>query len=309
MCRKRFRSISAGVYLLFLAIADNSFLFFNSMTTNFTRLTFDWDFRVVSVAACKVYIFLLLSSKCVSAWIIVAMTVERLIVAVTFPSYAATRFRAWIVSITTILVVGGIFMFTLFVYTHEQRDDGSQWWIGCHMAEQYRNLGLALVKNLIDLVFFCILPSIILFVCNAALTCVIVGSRRLRRRSSATAENLTRSYKLTLMLMLVSCTFLILNLPMSLFLLANSVVSNMESTFPHWALTYRILYTLQIMNSAINFPLYCLSGPMFRREVAALCCCKPCCSKPKRKFRYELVYRQPRTASYHLSDTTKDCGN
>ena len=292
MMRRHYRSISTGVYLFCLALADTMFLYMNSMVMNFTRLTFDFDFRTVSVATCKIYIYLLMTSKCLSAWFIVAVTVERLL-AITFPLKAnvlATRKRAWLVVGGFCAVLGAIYLLPVFTYTHIEHD----WWIGCDMAPHHKKRNLDIVLKFLDLVLHTLLPSLTLFICNILLVRELVHSKNLRNALSnvplhSPSRRQRGPSRLTAMLLLLSGVFLLFNLPMSLYLLAASIDTGMPKRFLHWDLLYRIFYTLQITNSATNFPLYCLSGPLFRNQVVNLCTGAPCCPARSRRADYQLV--------------------
>ena len=292
MRQRHFRSISTGVYLLCLALADTMFLYVNSMSMNFTRLLWDFDFRTVHEVTCKIYIYLLMVSKCLSAWFIVAVTAERLLV-ITFPLKAhvlATRRRAWLVVFGFILITGSLYLLPVVTYGHQPQKG----WIGCDMDDKYIRQKLDIALKFMDLILHCVLPSCVLFFSNAILTYRLVQSGRLRailtQNQTASVKQSKTTSRLTIMLLLISFVFLLLNLPMSLYLFSLTI-NPAIAKYKHHDLIYRILYTLQITNSATNFPLYCLSGPLFRNETLRLFYSQACCRKilPKNTHAYELV--------------------
>ena len=277
MLRAHFRSISTGVYLCCLAIVDTVFLFVNNMHMSFINTVFGIDLTSLSEHTCRMYIYLLFVSKCLSAWFVVAVTVERL-VAVSFPLKAnvlTTRRRAWYVVGAMAIIACCVYSLSAITFGRQQLRDRPH----CNMQQKYKDQNLKVALNGIDLVLACILPSSVLFFSNVALIVKLIQRRGLRNKLTRNQSERSRSgnSRLTGMLLGISVMFLLLNLPFSLYSVCTAVKPTLESPTQH-TLIYRILYTLQITNNAINFPLYCLTGPTFRGEVANLCLC-PCCRR------------------------------
>ena len=276
MKRQHFRSISTGAYLFCLAIVDSIFLSVNSMTKNFIRILTGVDLTKLSYWSCKMYVFLLMTSKCLSAWLIVAVTVERLII-VCLPHRAkvlATRKRAWVVISIVTLLSCSMFILVLCTYGLVERP----WGWDCTMLLHYKAQGLRVVLNTIDLVVYSLFPAVILFISNIVLIYKVMRSHSFRKESiqkgAASEKDSEKSNddvrRLTVMLILVSAMFLVCTSPTSIIFLIKSVDDNIDEI--HFAL-YRSTYLLQLSNSAINFLLYCVSGPAFRRELGTLCKC------------------------------------
>ena len=272
MTRGHFKTLSTGVYLFCLTIADTTFLSVNSMTKNFIVICGHLDLTKVSDWSCKVYVYLLMTSKCMSAWLIVAVTVERLIV-VCIPLKAkvvATRRKAWMTLAVCSTVVGAIYALILVTFRLRPRP----WGWDCTMHEYYTGMGLRVFLNTFDLVVYSLVPATILFLSNIVLIVKIVQSRNLRMHtaSQASANQNDDVAKVTLMLVLISVMFLLCTLPISLLFLIKSIDSAITD-IPNYSVLYRGVYTLQLSNSAINFFLYCMSGPKFRQELWALVPC------------------------------------
>ena len=90
-------------------------------------------------------------------------------------------------------------------------------------------------------------------------------------------EKAARSVTLTIIV--VSLTFLILTLPVSVFFVLSYVAKEYSEVkgeeYAKLYFFYTISYLLANCNSAVNFYLYCLTGRRFRQEfLSIMFCCK-----------------------------------
>lgn len=266
--RPKFRSMGINMYLIALAAADTTFLWVNSMTRNFIQLNFGMDYSTVSLPSCQSYVFLLYTSKCLSAWFTVVVTLERLIV-VLFPHQArrfCTRKRAlYAVAIVT-FIVAAIYCFIPFVYHVMWREDKKVF--RCEMQSYYKERQTDVILKSLDLIIYSLLPTVILSVSNTILIYKLIQSAKFRAQTTSLRrpDQDHMAWRLTITLTLVSCCFLICTVPMSSFLLHGQINTNLD----HYEIYYRSFYVLELLNSAVNFLLYCASGPAFRKEMKAL---------------------------------------
>ena len=268
LLRAKFRVLSINIHLLSLAAADTAFLWTNSMTRNFIKICFDINYSVMSDESCRAYVYILYVSKCLSAWFTVAVTIERLLV-VLFPYRArslAKRKRAFVVVAIVTLVVFGVYAFLPFLYhvTWDERRGEYK----CKMIKYYKDRQVDVILKSLDLTVYSLLPTIILSLSNSVLVYKLVQSSRFRRANTTNDRHELdhTARRLTITLTLVSTCFLVFTLPMSSFLLHAQIYTSVAN----FDIYYRSFYVLELLNSAINFILYCASGPGFRAELKLL---------------------------------------
>ena len=80
MLRKQFRRMSLGIYLFLLAMADNTTLLSNRLTRDWIRFVTGVNLRAYSEVSCKSLVYIMYSASSISSWLIVAVSVERMLV-------------------------------------------------------------------------------------------------------------------------------------------------------------------------------------------------------------------------------------
>ena len=281
LLRPRFRKLNVNIYLFSLAIADTVFLWTNSLTRVFIKLSLGVNYSTYSLQACQAYVFILYTSKCLSAWFIVAVTIERLLV-VMIPfkmKRSSSRKRAVIVGVVLTVLACAVFAFvpTLYTVSWDEQDQENR----CQITEFYLEKKADLYLKLGDLFLYSLLPTIALVTSNAAMVYRLISSVRFRKANTENnSKKVTKqdqgARRLTITLILVSACFLICTLPLSAFLLHSTLYPSVGS----YGTIYLSLYTLEVLNSSVNFLLYCVSGPTFRAELRlgwrrmckAVCC-------------------------------------
>ncbi len=274
---RRLRNTSAYVYLAGLAVADNGVLLLSAFKT-WIRAVFKWELLHVSNAGCKIIMCLFLVSLHLSAWLIVAMSTDRFLV-VWFP-FKATRYctgtRARII-VVSLLVVMAIANSHVFWTLGLQSYDNDTVTI-CGPAP-----GDDLMTDLypyLKLVSYSILPFIIVLILNL---CIIW--KLWTKHQSIGCENQSGSLnkkqnRVTVMLLTVSCLWLVLTAP---FTLVSLLLSHTKDAH-HAAQTllYKTLcFTFLYINHSANFFLYCCVGGRFRRNLRDMICAK--CLKMQRR--------------------------
>ena len=113
---KRMRYTSVNIYLAYLAVVDTVVLYLSGFKTWIRALT-DWELLQLSNAGCKIVMFLILLSLHVSAWLVVAVSLDRF-VAIWFPFTSMalctpTRARVLCAAITVVLAIYNSYAFWL----------------------------------------------------------------------------------------------------------------------------------------------------------------------------------------------------
>ncbi|XP_069138819.1 uncharacterized protein [Argopecten irradians] len=280
MIRKTMIHSSTCFYLAVIAVVDTLVLFFSGIRSWFAVIN-GWDAIILSPTACKVFNFLTYFLFQYSAWLLVAMTIERFI-AIHFPLKAveyATVSRAKKVSVALFV------MFSLFNchFFWTVTIEGQY----CSPTKTYEDFHNDIFP-LIDAVLYSFLPFLILLAINILIIRDNKRATRFRetlRRRSHTAENEKNMenrhfhQKLTITLLSVTFTFLVTSAPrVVLFSIRYNYFdfSSAQIDFERLALyllVSRITSLFSYMNHAVNFLLYCITGQRFRRELRKLFVC------------------------------------
>ncbi|XP_032527559.2 somatostatin receptor type 4 [Danaus plexippus] len=267
----KLRLQSTSQYLSTLAIADNIFLLqllppwlsATGITSLFHRTGF-----------CQFIVYVSYVSCCLSAWLVVAFTVERF-VAVVYPLRrnavcSVNRARQVIVLLSISAIVMNL---PVLKFTSPSKDD-------CNIDREY--LDHAARFNLIDTLLSFTLPLGVIIIMNSW---IMVGVCRLERaRQALMKEEQTglpsrlrqrrlvgcpqSQQKVTRMLLLVSSVFVILNLPAyTIRILAYAYDINANEVGGRWTALQQLSVMFFHTNFGINFLLYCLSGQNYRRAL------------------------------------------
>ena len=122
----------------------------------------------------------------------------------------------------------------------------------------------------VDLVFASILPFCLIFIGNILIIRSVVVARR-QRRIIAGNSSPQRSVGMTTVLLIISFTFLMTTLPISIYL---TLLQFFPTRTPIMRLLSVMFTFLSYVNNCINFYLYIISGKKFRRELKQMVCCK-----------------------------------
>ena len=310
MMRRTMKKSSTCFYITMIAVTDQMVLIFSGMHRWLTVLI-KWDAMVASPASCKILNFLIYFSFQLSAWLLVAMTIERFI-AIQFPLKAAkyaTVSRAKKVSLLLLIIL--IVINSHFFWTISIHGDY------CSPREDFYDFHDDIFPW-IDAALYSIVPFLVLLVFNILIIRAnrsAMNFRRTIRRQSLSAggdkgqETVNFFHKLTVMLLSVSFAFLLTSAPKVILFIVRfdyfdfSGPSIDFQRVALYLLVSRITDLFIHITHAINFFLYCITGERFRKELKNFILCRKSGAKRNSNFSSTLNevnrYRhRPSTTSF-----------
>ncbi|CAH1782718.1 unnamed protein product [Owenia fusiformis] len=283
LLRRELRQCSTTIYLTTLGITDLVFLW-TALLRNTLQYNFGISLRNLSEGVCQFDMFVTYFSKHYSAWILVAVSIERLI-AVWHPFRAkqlCTKKTAIFSLVTMGVVLVGVDLH--FIWTLSLDNIGN-----CTNRPQFQTF-VVQIWIWIDGCIGSFIPFIIMIICNICIIAKVMHARSERvemtnnsvinyRQSSMNSRrgDVCKFTSMTAMLLGISFGFIITTSPFSIYLLYyHSIDFNLRTEQNKAALflAYSICGSIFYINSAINFLLYCITGRKFRRELCTICCAK-----------------------------------
>ena len=258
------RRMGASFYLTALTAADLGVVWIG--TPRWMSRCLGEDLRKMSVEFCKIHAFLITLCMYSSAWILVLVTIQR-VFCVFFPlkskSLITPRSCAIQLGATLTLLLG---VCLNFFWTLDLRETHGG--LEC----RFINEGFQETWGWIDLILGSILPFTSLLICNSMIIAKMYQSRR-KMRNDRVENGSDRISRLSLVLVLVSSVFLMCTLPS---VISNQVTNMVTSRitrlqYKRMVLVNHVTSWLTLLNSSINFLLYCMVGPVFRQELVTLC--------------------------------------
>jgi len=282
LTRKSIRASTTALYLTVLAFSDLVVLY-SGLLRQWILFLFGEDVRQVSEGGCKLHMWLVYSSLDFSAWILIAVTLERVISA-WLPHNAKTICTkksaiAFLIGIAVfIFVLNGHILFGM-IYETVVKDDGTTKVVKCtEINVQYYNF-FNKVWPWIDLCAFCVIPFAVIVVGNALILFKVLKSQRKTKaavvpavaggRARGAGGTQGKQSSMTAMLFTLNVVFLVSTSPVSIYnigytyWMTDATPAKIARLDFWWAVVNMFMYT----NNSLNFLLYCLSGTKFRREV------------------------------------------
>ena len=284
LTRKSIRKSTTALFLTFLTLSDLAVLY-TGLLRQWIFHTFDFDIRHLSEVVCKVHTWLVYSSLDLSAWILIAVTLER-IIAVWYPYSGKTKCS----KINAMMLMGVILILVLSLNAHllyglVNKDEV----IRCVSINESYSMFFRSVWSWIDLCIFCVIPFTFIVIGNSLILYKVVARHRKAKQSDNDSIEVTdrlhknnhhhhnrrhRQSSMTAMLITSNTVFLITTLPISIYEILYDYFY--VTTDPQmkarmdliWAVVNMFMYT----NNGVNFILYSLSGSRFRHEVKRLFC-------------------------------------
>ncbi len=259
-------------YLRALAVADTLVLYVG-LLRQWIRVYYGVDVRGLSNWGCKLHIFMVYWSTDFAAYVVAAVSMERLI-SVIFPHQAKKICTKKAAGLSLLFI--GIFLFVLnvhFFWTFAlSPSTGTNTRVKrCFVSDPKYDYFNYIILPWLDFTFFSAVPFLIILCSNLTIIFKVACNKLSKSRSSSSATKLN---SLTVTLMLVSLMFLLGTTPITLYLLLE--YTWVQNPDPHvkamvtmwWAIVNMCLYS----NNSVNFFLYIVSGPSFRRALISMIC-------------------------------------
>ena len=273
---------STAVYLLSLAFSDLLVLYMGPLRQWVVYL---WkvDVRTLSNAGCKIQIFLTYFSIQFSSWLLVAVTMER-VISVILPhkvKLGCTTMKAGIAVMTVFICVFGLNSHILYGYGQVYKPSASGKYRCAPIYEDY----IYFLDNIlpwIDFAFTFAIPFVLLLTCNMIIIVTLRKNTRRRRKLSLSQKG-KGGHSITVMLIMLCVVFFICLTPVSIYLIVLPYIKAKARKLPFMQMLRqleKILFWHALtncfgyLNSCTNFMFYFLSGSRFRVEVRALFTCK-----------------------------------
>ncbi|UJR22052.1 hypothetical protein I4U23_025120 [Adineta vaga] len=333
MFRRARRGLSSYFYLGLLAIID-IFVLYSGCLLFLLEITFNYQPQLYSTINCRIGFYIQHFFTYISAWLIVAVTLERFLV-VRFPiqSIRMCRLRvAYTISIVLMIFfsiyTSHCFLTMDIVRVNLKTNQGYHPNYNICDLVKHRD-----ILSFIDLCLYSVLPSLLIIIFNILIILTMFYALKQRRNylqassciqtTDTCARNMTQKTKssasirtqffrsrsgesspagrsfipqsrlyhnglnktnperkspqvpldstsatgirLTCLLLVISFTFVLCTLPISINALFAKALSKYKST-THWQIRQLSLTVLMYLNHTINFVFYCLTGRVFRNE-------------------------------------------
>ncbi|XP_013088058.2 G-protein coupled estrogen receptor 1-like [Biomphalaria glabrata] len=265
-------------YMAALAVADLSVVLGPALIRWMQNVSHDP--RALNSYLCRFLNIQSYWSFSLSAWLLVAMTIDRYI-AITFPLKAlvwSTPRRARFVIAALMLLMFLINMHFFFTAVVVKRRDDQQY--GCVFYDPYKQF-IEDVWPWLDATVYSFIP----FSCLLVFNYLIIRSQKRSAKAFSSLKGFVKNHKsrsptrinqkLTMTLLTVSFIFLALTAPRIILIIIRTSVFNFKPTpttidfkvLADYTLTASIINVLIIGNHCINFFLYILTGRKFRQQI------------------------------------------
>ena len=289
--RPSLKKSTTSFLLTMLACSDTATLYI-ALLTRWLRILTGLLLETSSLLSCRVYFYISFIFTSMSNYILVFITIERLI-AVTKPHKAqllCTKKNAGI-AVVSIFILMCLACIPLLVgmepryYFIFGSDDVNFGFYGecvycCAMNLTFVKLVVAVNINMIP--FFSILFGNITIL-------VSLSRNRLTRRavvsqSKAQSDN-TQLQSITTTLLIVSFSYLILTFPLNVYSIVYPTIAHLYDSFSEYWCSRILWFTCSVVvlttNYSANFILYCIGGKRFRKEfITMIGCTEFATSKP-----------------------------
>ncbi|CAH1781213.1 unnamed protein product [Owenia fusiformis] len=287
LLQKTMRSSTSSMYLIALAFVDTTVLL--------TGLVREWikygislyrehfgyrtmtptDIRDYTDAGCKFHMFILYTTIHISAWLLVCLTVER-VIAVFIPH----KVKLICTHKVTLAAIGITFLVCIALNSHffvtvklNTNEYSNVSWCDVDGNKNSTNVKWHEIYDIIDAVVASYAPFVIMLSANV----LIIGRLRfIKYKSDKMASNTSlddsKLNTMTTILLTINFVFFVTTCPIVVLTNYYHIWFDLNTweDYTDNELAFAICHMLFYLNSALNFLLYCISGPRFRREFMAL---------------------------------------
>ena len=289
LSRPTLRSTSIGIYLLILAVAD--IIYLNSfLLVSYVEHISDYTFNLACWLKCKLHLTLLNLFSHLASWILVAVTIDRLI-AISIPLHAhlyctpKRSLKVCLVLFSIFLVIDGKELFTV---TGRFFIPGTNQYIFTFINNSYASFWTRYgiwILTLLNHVTFPIILILNMFLIYFLLKIVKIRKEMTEKdisdksiRAKIGGNNVSKhkvkssEIKFTKVLLFVSTSSILMNIPFAylVLMLLGGFWKNEEHTLYEnvliWFL-YKFFFAVATTHRASYFFMYCLTGEKFRNEL------------------------------------------
>ncbi|XP_062607987.1 mu-type opioid receptor-like [Saccostrea cucullata] len=278
LLRKQMRSSTTMFYLTVLSFGDMMVLY-TGLLRYWIKWTFDTDIRVISQFSCKTHTFLVYFSLDFTTWVLVAVTVDRCVfVCLPFKAKGICTLKNAKIVVVCIALIMTALNLHLF------------WGVAVEM--KFGKLSCAFMNDFtkftwpwIDSCIFSIIPFNLMIIANILIIKhLLMSQRRVASHMQHSGSDVQHSNvhskhftSVTTMLLTTNYVFLILTLPIAIYLVVYP--KKIQDATGHGTAVLELIWAianmLQYTNNTIHFFLYCLTGPRFRQELLKIFKTKP----------------------------------
>lgn len=272
--RRMHFEMNPTLILLFLLSVTDIAVLLVGLPRYWARDALQFDLRTVSQFSCKFSLFLIYISMQLSSWILVLVSVIRVIKTVLPLRYPKTKIRVTRKNTLTVFCIVVIALciinFHFFITNGVITEDGEA---SCtSLTPDFRNFD-EYVFVYIDFLMMSVFPAIIIIVCNIFIYLVLKNMKQ-RRASTTSTDKVTSDSvsRVTRMLFVTSSYFVISTAPISLHFIVDSYVrpGSDDLTQAKLDMSFTVLYLFQFSHFVINFYCYTVTNKRFRRSVKKL---------------------------------------
>ena len=135
-------------------------------------------------------------------------------------------------------------------------------------------------------------PLVVLAYCKLSLSRALQASIRMRRQYRVQGQPSESTHRITMTLIIIVIMYILLVTPAETMAFLYDMVVLDSGMMNPYNVAILIVNTVQAMNFAFNFILYCIINVHFRKTVKDLMClCLRCCVKDKEKRQSQGTFR------------------
>ncbi|KAL8578774.1 hypothetical protein ACOMHN_045762 [Nucella lapillus] len=267
-------------YFTGIAVTDLMVLLSSSLT-EWLSVTFEYELMNANSALCKMLVWISTGSGTISCWFLVCLTLHRAM-SVVWPH----RVNVMCTRRTVLCLMTGITLCFAALYAHYL------YGFGLFVLDDVMTCMMQSVRYMqfvfdsfvyIEIAIYSVIPFAFLVLGNSILVWKLSASMKEAhsKLSKGNTEQILAREKVassvTLTVIVVSVTFIILTLPVSVNYILSYFDRQYNQVTGYEYAKAHMFYTISILladsNSAVNFYLYCLTGKRFREEFFRTICC------------------------------------
>lgn len=291
LSRKKLRAQVTSIYLIALALSDLGNVFFSVLNFYLIRLNPDQNMRLYSNVACKLHMFFTYYFINLSPTLLVAVSVQRYL-AIAKHHYSkrhcTVKNAYMIIGLICLISVfiqlhWGIFYEIILMPTNTNAILSNRtitYYRACNVSTDHR-IYFWFRSNMLGYIqwfFFTLCPFVTMLVLNSLILQVIASARRIQQRiNQKNQRKKAKQRNMTIMLLSVSCVFILLTAPASTFMAFSHLFKNLHG--PNFRSIWTIFSLIYYANTAANFLLYFLTADVFRQELRVMILSLPGCSR------------------------------